>query len=145
MKRFIFPPERVRRWREEQVELEVAKLQHLFGQLSALGEEKKRVIAERGRSEKKILEQPSVDAGELHALDAYRLHARAKVGEIERGQQEVSARIEQQRARVIEARRQAELLERLKAKMFAEWRALARHEEETLATELYLAKRVRSS
>lgn len=140
MKRFVFPPERVRRWRQEQLELQTAKLRQLCGQLAALGQEKARIENERAATALRILGQASVDAGELQALDAYRLHVRARIAEIERRQGQVSAQIEQQRARVIEARRQAELLERLKTKMFEEWQALARREEETLAGELYLAK-----
>lgn len=140
MKRFVFPPERVRRWRQEQLELQTAKLQQLCGQLAALGQEKARIESEGAASAHKLLQQASIDAGELQALDAYRQHVRARIAEIERGEQQVRAQIEQQRARVIEARRQAELLERLKAKMFEQWQALAQQEEETLAGELYLAK-----
>jgi hypothetical protein len=44
---------------------------------------------------------------------------------------------------VIQARRDAELLERLKRKALAEWQAASDREQESLATELYLAKRVR--
>jgi flagellar export protein FliJ len=140
MKKFRFPLDRVRRWRQEQFEIEELKLQRCYGQLAALGEEKARVEREREASQREVLAKASLYAGELAALDAYRGHVRSKIGGIEKRQQDVIAQIEEQRARVLEARRQAELLERLKTRMFDAWQAAAKREEETLAGELYLAK-----
>jgi len=140
MKRFQFPLDRVRVWREEQVELERAKLQELCGQLSALAQEKTRVENERARSVRNILEQPAVEAQDLQALDAFRVYVRTRIGQIEKRQRELAARIDEQRGRVMEARRRAELLERLKARKLEAWQALADREEETLAGEMYLAK-----
>ena len=139
MKRFHFPLERVRRWRVEQAYVEELKLQSLFGQLGSLAEKKAKVEKERAASEQ-VLEQPSVEATALQALDAYRGHSRTKIGELDKQQREVAAEIEQQRQRLMEARRQAELLERFKTKMFEDWKALADREEESAAGELYLAK-----
>jgi flagellar export protein FliJ len=140
MKRFEFPLERVRRWRREQAALEELKLQRWHAQLAALGEERVRVENERAASERSILAQASVVAEELQALDAYRAHVRSRIGGIERRRGEVTAEVEKQRERLAEARRRAELLERLKNRMFDAWQAAADREEETLAGELYLAK-----
>jgi len=140
MKRFQFPLDRVRRWRAEQAALEGSKLARLLGQLAALADEKRKVEDGRAASERQVLEQTSIDASELQALDAYRLHVRSRVGQMEQGQRELAAEIEIQRGRLIEARRQAELLERLKTQEFEAWRALASREEETITGELYLAK-----
>jgi flagellar export protein FliJ len=140
MKRFKFPLDRVRRWRVEQATLEELKLRQLYGQLAALADEKGQVEKERAASERTVLEQSSVDAGELQALDAYRSHTRSRIGQIEKRRREVTAQAQEQRQRLIEARRQAELLERLKTKMFEKWRTLAGREDETVAGELFLAK-----
>ena len=51
--------------------------------------------------------------------------------------------VDEQRQRVVAARRDAELLERLLQKARDEWQAASDREQETLATDLYLAKRVR--
>ncbi|HEX5226753.1 MAG TPA: hypothetical protein VFW44_03550 [Bryobacteraceae bacterium] len=140
MKRFVFPLERVRRWREEQAELEKARLQQLYGQLAALEQEKASVEQERAANAQRILGQASVEGGELAALDAYGRHVRARVARIENRERQVGTWIEQQRQVVMEARRRAELLERLKAKKLEQWQAQADREEETLAGELFLAK-----
>jgi hypothetical protein len=44
----------------------------------------------------------------------------------------------------MEARRQAELLERLREKALGQWRAAANKEQEDLASELFLAKQTRN-
>lgn len=140
MKRFHFPLDRVRRWRQEQAGLEELKLQRWYAQLSALSEERARAESERAVNERNVLGQRSVEARELQALEAYRLRVRAAIGGIERRRAEVTAEIEKQRLRLMEARRRAELLERLKSRMFDDWQAAADHEEETVAGELYLAQ-----
>ncbi len=140
MKRFQFPLDRVRRWREEQATLEELKLEGLYGRFTALEDEKARAAEARASSEREVLGRPSIHSEELQALDAFRRHVRTKIGGIETRQRELTDEIQQQRARLMEARRRAELLERLKKKMFAEWRAAADREDETAAGELYLAK-----
>jgi flagellar export protein FliJ len=140
MKRFQFPLDRVRRWRAEQAALEELKLERLYGQLAALADEKRNIEDKRTASERQVLEQASMEGGELQALDIYRSHVRSRIGQMDQRQREVTGEIEVQRQKLIEARRQAELLERLKDKKLGEWRALAAREEETIAGELYLAK-----
>jgi hypothetical protein len=143
MQRFHFPLERVRRWRAGQAGLEELKLEQLRERLAQLREEKRAVETERTQSEREVLEQPSIQATHLQSLDAYRLHARDKIRGIENREREVEVQAERQRQRVVETRRDAELLERLKRKALQEWQAAADREQENLATELYLAKRAR--
>ncbi len=140
MKRFQFPLDRVRRWRAEQAALEELKLERWYVHLAALDQERARTENERAASERNVLVQASVEAGELQALDAYRLHARSRIEKMENRRREVLAQVEKQRLCLMEARRRAELLERLKTRTFDAWRAAADREEETLAGELYLAK-----
>ncbi len=145
MKRFQFPLDRVRRWRSEQAGVEELKLRQLRDQLAALGEAKQRVALQRAASEREVLGQPSIPAHEVQNLEAYRLHTRTTIRDIEAHEQRLQEQIREQRQRVIEARQKAELLERLKQKFWEEWREGADREEEHLATELYLGKRRRGS
>ncbi len=140
MKRFQFSLDRVRRWRAGQATLEEAKLEHLRGNLQALREEKQNIETERGRSEREVLGQASIKATDLASLDAYRLHARSRIRDIENRQRQAEVQVEQQRQRVIEARRSAELLERLLEKAREAWQAASDREQESFAAELYLAK-----
>jgi hypothetical protein len=140
VKRFHFPLDRVRRWRAEQATLEELKLEQLRGQLTALQEEKRRIETERSQSEQEVLRQASMEASELQSLDVYRLHTWTKVRDIESRERQMAAPIEEQRQRVIDAQRNAELLERLKQKARVEWQTASDREQEGLAAELYLAR-----
>src|ERR1700721_2799678 len=143
MKRFQFPLERVRRWRAGQAMLEELKLEQMRGNLQALGEEKQSIASERSRNEREVLGQPAVEAAQLQSLDAYRLHTRGKIRDIENRERQAEVEVDEQRQRVGAARREHELLERLLQKARDEWQAASDREQETLATDLYLAKRVR--
>lgn len=143
MKRFHFPLDRVRRWREGQAGLEEMKLEQLRGNLAALREEKQNIEVARTRSEQEVLKQPTIGASELQSLDSYRLHARSKIRDIEKREGQAETLMAQQRQRVIEARRNAELLERLKQKAREEWQAASDGEQESFAAELYLGRWMR--
>jgi hypothetical protein len=143
MKRFDFSLERVRRWRDGQARLEELKLELLVGQSKGLGDEKRAMESAATQSQAEVLRQPSIEAIQLHSLDAYRRHTRSQVRGIEIREREAEAAVELQRQRVIQARRDAELLERLKRKALDGWQAANDREQETLAAELYLAKRAR--
>jgi hypothetical protein len=143
MKRFQFPLEQVRQWRAGQATLEEMKLEQLRDQLAQLREAKRAMDAERAVSERDLLAQASMQALELQSMEKYRVHTRAKILAIEERERQAEAVLEEQRQRLIRARRDAELLERLKRKALAEWQVASDREQESLATELFLAKRIR--
>ncbi|MGA2881782.1 MAG: hypothetical protein ABSG13_22755 [Bryobacteraceae bacterium] len=140
MKRFHFPLERVRRWRDGQASLEEMKLEQLRGNASALREQRQNIVLERARSEQEVLGQLRMEGTELQSLDSYRLYIRSKIRDIENRERQVGVQVEQQRQTVIQARRQAELLERLKRKALDEWQAANDREQESFAAELHLAR-----
>jgi hypothetical protein len=145
MKRFNFPLERVRRWRSEQRSLEELKLQQLRAERQALADAKEQVQSDLAKTQQEILAQPSFEALELESLDSFRIHVRGRVRDIENRERQWEAKVVEQRQRVIEARRQFELLDRLRQKALAEWRAAGDKEQETLAAEMFLAKTVRDA
>lgn len=145
MKRFDFPLEKVRLWRHEQAELEEIRLQQLYSELTALDGERKQIEAERESSEGEIRARPGVQPQDLANLESYRKFMAAKLVLVARKRTASQQKVDSQRSKVIEARRQFELLERLKQKALAEWRAAADKEQEELAAELYLAKRQREA
>jgi hypothetical protein len=145
MKRFHFPLERVRRWRSEQLSVEELKLQQARAAKQTLADAKTRVQDELAKSEAEVLSQPSLEALELESLDSFRLYIRGKVRDIENRERQAEAKVVEQRQRVMEARRQFELLNRLHQKAMVEWKAAADKEQETMAAELFLAKSIRDA
>jgi hypothetical protein len=143
MKRFLFPLDRVGIWRAGQAALEELKLEQLGVQMEKLSEEVRSAQTDRTESEREVLQQSTIQAMELQSLDAYRLFTRDKIRGIENRQRQLEAEAAEQRQRVIRARRDAELLERLKQKALAAWQAASEKEQEGFAAELYLGRRTR--
>ena len=145
MKRFHFPLERVRRWRGEQADLEEMKLERLFAELSAIQRQREELLSERIQAETLLNCGQPISAEELARLDAFRQYVQARCISLDQIERDQAAKIAQQRQRVVEARRQFELLERLRKKNLMQWQGASNQEEETLAAELYLARRRRPS
>jgi hypothetical protein len=143
MKRFRFPLERVRQWRMEQAALEETKLEQLGAERDRLKAAKRQAEADALESAREVLAQKSMEPFELTSLDSYRLHMRHRVREIEQLTSQCDQKIVNQRKRVVEARRQVELLDRLHDKAWNAWTAAAGKEQEDLAAEMFLARTIR--
>jgi hypothetical protein len=145
MKRFDFPLERVRRWRFEQLSLEELKLQQIFAERQALARSKQQIRDELDLVGRDLLAKPALESLELEALDSFRYHVHARIRDFENRERQSEEKIVAQRQKVIEARRQFELLHRLRTKALTEWKAAADREQETLAAEMFLAKSIRDA
>ena len=143
MKRFHFPLETVRRWRLERAGIEELKLRQILAEKQKLAASKEKIKVEVAQTARQVLEKPSIPALELESLDSFRLHVRGRIRQMEQQERECEGRIIQQRNNVLEARRQFELIDRLRQKALTEWRALGNKEQEDMAAELFLAKSIR--
>jgi hypothetical protein len=140
MKRFRFRLESIREWRQLQLELEETKLQRLFEELRQLGACRAGLEADGRDAACAVLSTAIVEAQQLVALEAYRLHLRAEVERLRQQESACGARIAAQRQSVRKAERDLQLLEKLKQRRLAEWEREADKEQETLAAEVFLAK-----
>jgi flagellar biosynthesis chaperone FliJ len=143
LKRFHFPLETARRWRLERAGIEELKLQHILAEKQELAAAKGHIQVEMTRTARQVLGQPSIPALELESLDSFRVHLGGRIRKLEVQEKGCEARIVEQRNKVLEARRQFELIERLRQKALTEWRAAGNKEQEDLAAELFLAKSIR--
>ena len=140
MKRFDFPLERVREWREKQLAVEEAKLERLFAELGAIAAARVELDAEQARNEQMVVQSSGVTASDLQALDGFRRYVKAERARIENLRADCDKRIKEQRAAILEARRRYELLARLKQRSLRLWTAGMNRELEASAAEAYLAK-----
>jgi 5-methylcytosine-specific restriction endonuclease McrBC GTP-binding regulatory subunit McrB len=140
MKRFNFPLDRVRRWRLEQLDVEELKLQHLRDELEGLAASKRLIQDEVAETQREVLGQAYMRSAELETLDSYRIYNRGRIRDLENREWERGTRVVEQRAKVIEARRQFELLEQLRKKSFGAWKAAVDKDQEDLAAELFLGR-----
>jgi hypothetical protein len=143
MKRFNFPLDRVRRWRLEQLNVEELKLQQLRAELEGLAAAKCLIQDELTETQQQVLGQTYMQSVELETLDSYRIYSRGRIRDLENREWERGTKVVEQRAKVIEARRQFELLEQLRKKSFGAWKTAVDKEQEDLASELFLARRGR--
>lgn len=143
MKRFEFRLEQVRKWRQDQAELEEMRLQQLVMELCALEARQSEIAADAERSRRGVVEQAAVTGGDLAALEALHDYVEQEMSRLKQKQLEVKKRIEEQRKRLLEAHRRFQLLDALRGKALTAWTAGCDKEQEELAAEVHLAKRVR--
>ena len=142
MKKFTFPLETARRWRERQAEMEEGRLQALFGEKKTI-ERRMAALDEELQAEHRRIEERTSDARELAMLDEFRTWVNREKLRLGAARGECERRIAAQQAAVVEARRRFQLVDRLKEKALIEWHSASAKEQEELAAELYLARRAR--
>ena len=140
MTNFAFRLERVLHWRRAQLDVEQFALSRLTAECARWDAMLARL--DRARNEANALTRSpgAVSGADLGALARYQEHLeqQRKAG-IER-RRECEKRTELLRARVLKARREHRLLEKLRQARRAEWEAAVDREFEALAAEAYLAR-----
>jgi flagellar export protein FliJ len=138
MTAFSFRLERVLQWRQAQLDLAQAAMSRLAAERARWDA----ILANlsNARTQAEGLLAGPVNGAELGALGRYQTYVeqRRKIALDRRRETEV--KMEQQRARVLQARRECRLLERLREVRRAEWESAVNHEFEALAAETYLAQ-----
>ena len=144
MRSFRFPLERVRHWRQGQLDLEIARLEQLIGELNRM--EAQRAEMRRRLTEAEAVVQHAaaagqqVDAGRLRDLDDFRHYTAREEARIVTAEAEVQHRITQQRQAVVRARREVRLLDRLRQRAWEKWDYEYQRETEQTASDLHLAQ-----
>src|SRR6202035_4703589 len=103
MKRFNFRLDQVRRWRQDQAELEEMRLQQLYTELRVMEARRKAIAAEADLSRRKLVTQQSVTAEELSFLEAFRAYANDQIRQLGLKEREMEVRIKEQRRLLMEA------------------------------------------
>jgi flagellar export protein FliJ len=139
MRSFQFRLETVLGWRRLHLELEKTKLQRLFEELRRVDLSEERLDAEKTAADRAVLSSPRIEARELAALDAYRLHVAREKERLRKERTGCQGRVTAQQQQVIQAERDVRVLEMLRQRRLAEWQTTADREQEALASELFLA------
>lgn len=145
MKRFAFRLEQVRRWRQDQAELEEMRLEQLQTQLRGIEAQQREIAAAAEGSRRAVLAQSTVTAEELRSLESLHEYAKQEMRRLKGEEQEVKARMEEQRHRVMEAHRRFQLLDSLRDKALVAWTSARDKEQEDLGAELFLGKLARTT
>ena len=140
MQRFRFTLERVRQWRREQSEIEESALGELVTKRQSLIDGMELLQCERREGDAALVRCATVLAQELAAVESARQWIKTETIRLVSRVQETDKRIEQQRARVVQARRNYELLQRLKDRALQKWQQDADRELDQLAADVFLSQ-----
>ncbi len=144
MKSFQFPLQRVLDWRLLQMRTEEEKLAALQHTLAGLIHRENTLIAAQLKSELGLLTLPSIDGSDLQALAAFQLHMQSERESLRGSRRQCEAQIAAQRNRLVKARKDYRVLEKLKEKRWRTWTYLSDREVEHTAAENYISKWARS-
>lgn len=140
MRRFQFPLERLRLWRERQLELEEQKLLRLQAELAALDAAQRRVREEEFQAVESVTRMREVSTEQLRLLEQWRGYAEREVRRLNSCMAEVAQRISDQKQILIEARRRLESMNQLKSDALAKWTGEANREQEAQIDELVVSR-----
>ena len=141
MKRFQFNLERVRQYRKLQMEAEQVKLEHAQARLLSLDHMEAELLRQKNEAGETIPVGSSFQTGEqLERLDGFRRYLVRMAHLLEIRRAEAIAVLVAQQTVLLEARRNYELLNRLKDRSRGQWQASFNREQEQVTAELYLAR-----
>jgi flagellar FliJ protein len=140
MKTFRFPLQRVLEWRALQLRVEEEKLAGLQQQLASLLELREKLAAERNRSQSNLFASGTAAGSDLQTWALYQARL-IKQQELLKTQLLQCEKLTlEQRQRLLKARTDHRVLERLKERRWRQWVYLNDRELEDTAAEVYLAK-----
>jgi flagellar export protein FliJ len=137
---FTFRLEKVLRWRQARMELEQFALHRLAAECARWDVKLAEIESARRQAEQLVLSSGPVEGSDLAALASYQRHLRDEKQASLAHRRNCEQRMEQQRARLLAARRESRLLEKLRQVRRAEWETAVNREFEMLAAETYLAQ-----
>jgi hypothetical protein len=143
MKKFEFRLDAALRWRHTQLQLERAKLQKLLGEEQRLKDSLQRLLDERKSALIELQSAESPHPSDLRALSVYLVGSDARAYFLRDQIAKCTGPIQQQRGRLLEAERNARLLEKLKEDCYSEWKRAFEREIESGAEESWLAANFR--
>jgi flagellar protein FliJ len=140
MKIFRFPLQRVLEWRALQLRVEEEKLATLQQQLTSMLELREKLDSARNRSESHLFVSGTAAGSDLQSWALYQARL-VKQQEVLKTQIVQCEKLTlEQRQRLLKARTDHRVLERLKERRWRQWVYLNDRELEDTAAEVYLAK-----
>jgi hypothetical protein len=137
---FRFPLDKALEWRQKQLELEEVRYRRQAAAIASLDRQRAEAEAAGIRAEIEMRQQPSVEGRELAALDRFRLRVKRDEAQIAQQHADAARILAERQAAMMEARRRAKLLERLRERRLEEWESKCDRELEEIASEAFLAQ-----
>jgi hypothetical protein len=145
MKSFRFPLQRVLDWRKLQLRAEEEKLAGLQRKLAALVHRERALNAAQSRSESAVMGLPSIPGFDLRALAEFEVRVKSEHVALKANRVQCEAKIAEQLKRLLKARQDCRVLEKLKEERHKVWLHLGEREVEDTAAESYISSWLRSN
>jgi chromosome segregation ATPase len=137
---FRFGLQRILDWRQRQLEAEENRFKRQTAALAEIDRARAALETAGTEAEREVRAWPRVAGRDLAALGEYRLHVAARQKALSGRRAECERELADRKRDMLEARRRCRLLERLKDRRWAEWRAEGDKEIEDLSAEAFLAR-----
>jgi len=144
MIRFRFPLERVLEWRRLQMRAEEEKLLILQQRADGIVARMSSLASAELRSEWGLRKLASVDGSDLRALASFQDRVRKLRDALETEKQNCEKMMAQQRTRLLRARRDFRVIEKLRERKLEAWQYLSERELEEIAADVHNSKLIRS-
>jgi DNA-binding HxlR family transcriptional regulator len=140
VKKFTFPLNRVKDFRQLQARLEEIKLEALYAELRALDTREVALIQSRVQAEKHLRAAKSLTGLELETFSSFQSASKEEQKRMDAARANCRGRIDKQVAIVTLKRRDVRLLEKLKEQRFEAWEKDMFKELDQQAEDLYLGR-----
>jgi flagellar export protein FliJ len=141
---FRFPLERVLEWRKLQLHAEEEKLAALQQRLDLVIHRINAVTSAELKSEWGLRRLTSVGGSELQTVAAFQARARKMCEALEIEKQQCEKQVAAQRTRLLKARKDFRILEKLKERRHQTWLYLSDREVESIAADAHNSKMFRA-
>lgn len=140
MKKFNFPLEKLRMWKQKQLEAEVVRLGQYQAEQESLRLKRLAMLREEELVLHAVRELPEPSPEGMQAADDFRQWCLREGGRLNADEREAGRRVSMQREVVLEARRGVEALEKLKETKQRQWRDTVDKETEEMVADLVVAR-----
>jgi flagellar export protein FliJ len=140
MSAFRFPLQKVLEYRRKQLELAEVHYKQQLAVLGDLDRQRAEIEASGATAETEVRQWDGVAGGDLAALGRFRLRVKSEEARIEGQRVEAAKEVAARQEAILQARRSAKLLERLRERRMEEWQAQHDRELDELASDSFLAQ-----
>jgi len=140
VKKFRFPLQKLRDFRQLRFDQELAKLQSLVDQGLAVESQRAELVREDARVQRLLRSMKTLTTTDLANAENFRLWAEREEKRLAELQRQLEIKVAAQRQTLLEARRDVESLDHLKAQRLADWHKAYDKETEANVEELVISR-----
>ena len=140
MKKFSFPLDKLRNYRQMRFQQEEARLQRMLAEIQFLEQQRQALLAEEQRAVDRVRELSVIPVEDLVSLDLFRQWSEHERSRMKAAVSELRQQLERQRGIVVQSKRELEMLAHLRDRSHMAWQRAAEQELESNVAELVTSR-----